>query len=278
MSFPEHVFGIEAGWAMPLRLLTLAEAGDIGAPLRSGRNARPAAGWLVTCLSGRFAHAPATSFAWWPADGTSPVALRTAGPALLACLSPEPALLQRAASDLALAGLPAHRTPILRTDAALSHALLDYAARATDRAQPAGRLEMDSRAALIGMALLRRHLRPTTGRQGSGLAPWQLERACHALTQDLSSPPSLAELAGAAGLSRFHFLRAFKQCTGLPPHAWLQQHRLAQAKRMLLADDSLSITALAGALGYGGTSQFARLFRRREGVAPSEFARRARLG
>jgi AraC family transcriptional regulator len=36
---------------------------------------------------------------------------------------------------------------------------------------------------------------------------------------------SLAALAADADLSRFHFCRAFKESTGLSPHAWLAQHR-----------------------------------------------------
>jgi methylphosphotriester-DNA--protein-cysteine methyltransferase len=39
-------------------------------------------------------------------------------------------------------------------------------------------------------------------------------------------------------LSRFHFCRAFKESTGLSPHAWLRQHRIEQAMKMLRNTDA----------------------------------------
>jgi len=55
----------------------------------------------------------------------------------------------------------------------------------------------------------------------------------------------LAALAADAELSRFHFCRAFKESTGLSPHAWLRQHRLEQAMNMLRGtDDSEALYAL----------------------------------
>src|SRR5882672_2355083 len=63
---------------------------------------------------------------------------------------------------------------------------------------------------------------PTTG----GLAPKALLRAIERLHSDSDADVSLAALASEGGLSRFHFCRAFKESTGLSPHAWLRQHRL----------------------------------------------------
>ena len=66
---------------------------------------------------------------------------------------------------------------------------------------------------------------PTLG----GLSPTALRRAIERLRSDDDTDVSLAALASDAGLSRFHFCRAFKESTGLSPHAWLRQHRLEQA-------------------------------------------------
>src|ERR1043166_5324090 len=57
-----------------------------------------------------------------------------------------------------------------------------------------------------------------------GLAPKVLSRAIERLRSDSDADVSLAALACEAGLSRFHFCRAFKESTGLSPHAWLRQH------------------------------------------------------
>src|SRR4029079_6202884 len=40
--------------------------------------------------------------------------------------------------------------------------------------------------------------------------------------------PSLAALADAAGISRFHFHRVFKQITGATPREWGKAHRLGR--------------------------------------------------
>jgi AraC family transcriptional regulator len=66
-----------------------------------------------------------------------------------------------------------------------------------------------------------------------GLAPQVLLRAIERLRSDSDADVSLAALAADAGLSRFHFCRAFKESTGLAPHAWLRQYRLEQAMRRL---------------------------------------------
>ena len=113
--------------------------------------------------------------------------------------------------------------------------------------------------------------RPVTG----GLSPAVLRRAIERLSSDCDADVSLAALASEAHLSRFHFCRAFKESTGLSPHAWLRQHRLAQALT-LLRDTNEAVISIAVALGYGSQSAFATAFRRLTGETPSSWRRRAR--
>ncbi len=114
-------------------------------------------------------------------------------------------------------------------------------------------------------------IRPVTG----GLAPKALLRAIERLRSDSDADVSLAALASEAGLSRFHFCRAFKESTGLSPHAWLRQHRLEQAMNML-RDTDASVVSIAMALGYGSQTAFAAAFRRLTGETPSDWRRRVR--
>jgi AraC family transcriptional regulator len=108
-----------------------------------------------------------------------------------------------------------------------------------------------------------------------GLAPKVLGRAIERLRSDSDADVSLAALASEAGLSRFHFCRAFKESTGLSPHAWLRQHRLEQAMNML-RDTDASVMAVAVALGYTSQTAFAAAFRKLTGETPSAWRRRAR--
>src|SRR6476646_439666 len=112
---------------------------------------------------------------------------------------------------------------------------------------------------------------PTLG----GLSPTALRRAIERLRSDSDADVSLAALASDAGLSRFHFCRAFKDSTGLSPHAWLRQHRHEQAINMLRDTDE-SIVSIAATLGYSSQTAFAAAFRKLTGETPSGWRRRMR--
>lgn len=112
---------------------------------------------------------------------------------------------------------------------------------------------------------------PTLG----GLSPTALRHAIERLRSDSDADVSLAALASDAGLSRFHFCRAFKESTGLSPHAWLRQHRLEQAMNMLRDTDE-SVVSIAAALGYSSQTAFAAAFRKLTGETPSDWRRRMR--
>ena len=106
-----------------------------------------------------------------------------------------------------------------------------------------------------------------------GLSPAALLRSIERLRSDSDTDVSLAALASDAGLSRFHFCRAFKESTGLSPHAWLRQHRLEQAMNML-RDMNVSVVSVAAALGYASQTAFAAAFRKLTGETPSDWRRR----
>src|SRR5207237_258398 len=65
--------------------------------------------------------------------------------------------------------------------------------------------------------------------------------------------PSLAELAGAAGISRFHFHRVFKQITGATPREWGKAHRLGRFADRL--DAGQGIAEAAYGAGFGASSR-----------------------
>jgi len=89
-------------------------------------------------------------------------------------------------------------------------------------------------------------------------------------TLDESVP--LATLAQEAGLSPWHFCRAFKQSTGLSPHRWTRDRRLQQA-RQLLADNRRSLTSIAIELGYASLSHFSAAFKQATGISPTGYRR-----
>ncbi len=65
--------------------------------------------------------------------------------------------------------------------------------------------------------------------------------------------PSLAELADAAAISRFHFHRVFKQITGATPRDYARTHRLGTFAQKLDAGEK--VTAAIYASGFGSSSR-----------------------
>jgi AraC family transcriptional regulator len=80
----------------------------------------------------------------------------------------------------------------------------------------------------------------------------------------------LDQLAGAACLSKYHFLRLFRQVMGVSPHQYIQQLRLEKAKQ-LLQHTALPVQDMAELLGFENSQSFSRLFRQRTGLYPTQY-------
>ncbi len=83
----------------------------------------------------------------------------------------------------------------------------------------------------------------------------------------------LEAIARAACLSRFHFLRLFRQAYGETPHRYLQRRRI-EAARELLASTDLSVTEVCLEVGFESLGSFSSLFAREVGLAPMHYRRR----
>ena len=89
--------------------------------------------------------------------------------------------------------------------------------------------------------------------------------ACRFLATD--DPPDLAALADAAGLSRFHFHRVFKQLVGVAPKAYAAAERGRRAREQLAA----GATVTAAAAGFGSASRFYAAAPGQLGMAPAAY-------
>ena len=86
-------------------------------------------------------------------------------------------------------------------------------------------------------------------------------------------PLSLSELASAAAMSPYHFLRTFRAVVGISPHQFVLHTRLRRAvARLQKTADSISEIAFAA--GFGDLSTFNRRFARIMGASPSVFRAR----
>lgn len=75
------------------------------------------------------------------------------------------------------------------------------------------------------------------------------------------------DMARAASLSKFHFLRRFRREAGMTPGAFLQRFRIVRAMEHLVNSDR-SIRKIARAVGYKDATAFSRAFLRIAGTQP----------
>ncbi|MBF6131271.1 helix-turn-helix transcriptional regulator [Nocardia brasiliensis] len=97
-----------------------------------------------------------------------------------------------------------------------------------------------------------------------------LRRARDLADRRYADPLDLDELAAAAGVSKYHFLRAFAAVYGLTPAAYLTERRIERAQD-LLRSTNLTVTEVCMLVGYSSLGSFSSKFRKLVGVTPSEY-------
>lgn len=135
-------------------------------------------------------------------------------------------------------------------------------------AHPASLLERESRLVEALTWLVRHHAHLNAPRPPK-LVPHAIRRSIDFLHTYSDQNILLADLAELAGMSRFHFLRAFQLATGMPPHAYLTQRRLANAKSMMAAGQTIADVAIA--TGFSDQAHFTRMFKRAHGISPGRW-------
>jgi AraC-like DNA-binding protein len=80
---------------------------------------------------------------------------------------------------------------------------------------------------------------------------------------------SLSDLSKLTGVGRFALLRQFSREIGLPPHGYLTQVRLREARRQLLAGRSPAL--VAADVGFVDQSHLIKRFRSAFGMTPGQY-------
>lgn len=162
-------------------------------------------------------------------------------------------------------GLPCFPGPARQASPALDSLLRRLTAEARQPA-PWRRFLVETLAAELVVQILRDHGLVRTEEQ----PPQEVDgvtRAIELIMIGYDRDLSLDLLAAEAGMSRFHFLRKFRERVGLTPHAYLKQIRIEQAAELLRSTD-LPVTEIALRTGFAGPNRLAEAVRGAFGMAP----------
>ncbi|WP_246006727.1 helix-turn-helix transcriptional regulator [Actinomadura pelletieri] len=159
-------------------------------------------------------------------------------------------------------------------DAIVDDRQLGEALRLAHRALRRGEDPLESESRLLGVlgTLVRRHAGSgpkEVPRHRGGEANRIARLVAARLSDQMLDPPTLAEVAADVGLSRYQLLRAFRDAVGMPPYAWLAQHRVTRARALL--DAGHRPAEAASLVGFADQAHLTRWFRRVVGVTPGAY-------
>ena len=177
-------------------------------------------------------------------------------------------LLESTARELSggVRGLPEMPSRLVEEDAVVRQIMLGLA---DAMASGAPDLYAETAGAFLAAHLLVRHCR-YSGLPEPTRADQRLRRVDAFMRANLGEALSLTQLAEQACMSRFHFLRMFKQAYRETPFRRLTRLRMEEAQRRLIRG-SEAITEIALACGYDNPAHFASAFRRAVGVTPRAY-------
>jgi AraC-like DNA-binding protein len=150
-------------------------------------------------------------------------------------------------------------------DDARTVARLYAAHRALDERHP----DCEEKTYLALEQLVRRFAAPTGPARRAGAAETSLSTVRAMLDDRATESVGLGELAQAAGLSRFHLIRAFRRRYGVTPLAYHRHQRIERARAVLRAGRSLAEAAADA--GFADQSHLGRSFRAVMGATPGEY-------
>jgi AraC family transcriptional regulator len=105
----------------------------------------------------------------------------------------------------------------------------------------------------------------------------RLHRGRDYMSACYTSPVTVASAAHAAKLSPAHFHRQFKALFHQTPIQFLQERRLAAARKLLIGTDE-SVTNICFMIGLESLGSFSSLFHRRFGCSPNRYRKLHKAG
>lgn len=119
-------------------------------------------------------------------------------------------------------------------------------------------------------SLSQRSRGPAASRKRRGFVPPVVRVVATLVKERPNMPFSVADIAAAARMSPNHFSALFHKYQEKSFSSYLTEHRIELSK-MVLGDLTLNIAEVAQSVGYDDPGYFARRFKQKVGVTPSEW-------
>ncbi|MDR6549587.1 AraC family transcriptional regulator [Paenibacillus qinlingensis] len=104
-----------------------------------------------------------------------------------------------------------------------------------------------------------------------------LEYAKFMLERDFTEEITIDALAARAGLSRFHFMRLFKEKFGKGVIEYVTELRLSKSKELMRELPQASIKEIAFQVGYKNEIYFSNNFKKHMGMAPALYLKNTKM-
>lgn len=98
-----------------------------------------------------------------------------------------------------------------------------------------------------------------------------VEQAVRYIHENYRNSISLSDIADHCNVSKVHLSRKFKEKTGVGINEYIVLYRLKKAKDLLLTKDKMSICEVAFDCGFNDSNYFSWLFKKKQGVTPSQY-------
>lgn len=120
-----------------------------------------------------------------------------------------------------------------------------------------------------GIAPIRSSMLPVCGRAESGNISPRIGRVLVYVEDHFHQPLTIDDLAGEAGLSKYHFSRVFREEVGETPWAFVRRTRIERAKELL--ERGATPAAAAVEAGFFDQSHFTNVLKEAEGTTPKRY-------